>query len=60
MYVNPASPSFNPFRHYAFIRRAGKTMLLVVANFDDYEAEVSVTIPAHAFDYLKIPEGTDS
>lgn len=57
MYVNPASPSFNPFRHYAFIRRAGKTMLLVVANFDDYEAEVSVTIPAHAFDYLKIPEG---
>ena len=57
MYVSPASATFNPYRHYTFLRKAGKTLLLVVANFDEKEANVSVTIPAHAFDYLNIDEG---
>jgi glycosidase len=43
-------------RQYAFLRKAGSELLLVVANFDDQPATMDVTIPAHAFDYLKIKE----
>jgi glycosidase len=43
-------------RQYIFLRKAGAEVLLVVANFDDIPATVNVTIPAHAFDYLKIKE----
>ena len=57
MYVNPASTSFNPYRHYTFLRKSGKTLLLVVVNFDDKDSDVAVRIPAHAFDYLNIKEG---
>jgi hypothetical protein len=31
-------------------------VLLVVANFDDLPTTMDVTIPAHAFDYLKLKE----
>jgi glycosidase len=53
MYVNPQLT-----RQYAFIRKAGNEMLLVVANFADSDTEVEVTLPAHAFDYLNIKEKT--
>ena len=43
-------------RQYIFMRKAGAEVLLVVANFDDLPAEVNVTIPAHAFDFLGIKE----
>jgi hypothetical protein len=43
-------------RQYAFLRKAGKDMLLVVANFDDAAVRMDVTLPAHAFDYLEIKE----
>ena len=43
-------------RQYIFLRKAGAEVLLVVANFDEIPAEVNVTIPAHAFDYLGIKE----
>ena len=42
-------------RQYAFMRKAGNEVLLVVANFDAADATVSVNIPTHAFDYLGIP-----
>lgn len=57
MYVNPWSDSFNPNRHYTFLRRSGNTLLVVLANFDSQPASVRINIPAHAFDYLRIPEG---
>lgn len=57
MYVNPWSDSFNPNRHYTFLRRSGNTLLVVLANFDAQPASVRINIPAHAFDYLRIPEG---
>ena len=51
MYVN------GQLQHqYAFLRKAGTEVLLVVANFDDNPATVGVTIPDHAFDYLKLKE----
>ena len=43
-------------RQYAFLRKAGKEILLVVANFDELPVKTEVTIPAHAFDFLKIKE----
>jgi hypothetical protein len=52
MYVNPQLE-----RQYVFLRKAGKDLLLVAVNFDDYAVAVDVTIPAHAFDYLEVKEG---
>ena len=43
-------------RQYVFLRKAAGELLLVAANFDDSEAEINVTLPAHAFDYLSVKE----
>ena len=43
---------------YAFLRHAGKDTLLIAVNFDDVEATIGLTVPAHAFDFLGIGEGT--
>ena len=51
MYVNG-----DYHRQYAFLRKAGSEVLLVVVNFDDLPSTMDVTIPAHAFDYLKLKE----
>ena len=53
MYVNQQY-----YHQYAFIRKADRQMLLIVANFDDVPVSMSLTIPSHAFDYLSIAEGT--
>ena len=45
-------------RQYVFLRKHESSLLLVAVNFDDWEAEVDVTLPAHAFDYLKMDETT--
>lgn len=45
-------------RQYVFLRKAGRDLLLVAVNFDDYAVAIDVNIPAHAFDYLKVNEGT--
>jgi glycosidase len=51
MYVNDAY-----HRQYAFLRKAGNEVLLVVANFDDAPVTMPVKIPAHAFDFLHMKE----
>lgn len=56
MYANPASQGFDPNRHYAFMRKSGNGLLLVVANFGDTAADINVRIPAHAFDYMELAE----
>lgn len=44
-------------RQYAFLRCATpKELLLVVANFDDVPADIQLTVPGHAFDYLHLAE----
>ena len=51
MYVN------GQYNHeYAFIRKAGAEVLLVVANFADSDQTVGITIPGHAFDFLNLKE----
>ena len=44
------------YRQYAFLRKAGKDILLVVANFDDAPLTMQLTIPDHAFSYLEMME----
>jgi glycosidase len=44
------------YRQYAFLRKAGNEILLVVANFDDVPLTMNLTIPDHAFNYLEIQE----
>ena len=44
------------YRQYAFLRKAGKEMLLVVANFDDQPVSMDLMIPDHAYNYLEIQE----
>ena len=53
MYVNPQLGS----RIYAFLRRTEGELLLLVTNFSDEDVAVDVLIPAHAFEYMNIPEG---
>ena len=43
-------------RQYAFLRKAGAEVLLVVTNFDTLPVTTTVNIPAHAFDYLNMKE----
>ena len=51
MYANPQYGA-----QYAFFRSTARSLLLVVVNFDDVAANIQLTIPAHAFDYLGISE----
>ena len=55
MYVNPHTADFNPHRHYAFLRKHENELLLIVANFDEWETKVAVNIPTDAFNYFKLP-----
>ena len=49
MYANPQLQ-----RQYAFLRKSGRDVLLVVSNFDAQTVEAPVVIPQHAFDFLKL------
>ena len=59
MYANPHSASFNPDRQYAFLRRSGRQLLVVVVNFDSLDRNIKLNIPEHAFEYLHLPDGKD-
>ena len=54
MYVNPHTADFNPHRQYAFLRKYENELLLIVANFDEWDAQVAVNIPNDAFNYYKM------
>ena len=43
-------------QQYAFLRKADKETLFVVANFADVPVTINITIPSHAFDYLNLLE----
>ncbi len=51
MYANPSY-----YRQYAFLRKAGNDLMLVVANFDDQPLTMQLNIPDHAYDYLEMQE----
>ena len=56
MYVNTHTWMFNPRSQYSFLRKKDDDVLLVVVNFSRPVVRVSITIPAHAFDFLGLPE----
>ena len=56
MYANLRNERFNAGRHFAFVRRLGNELILVVANFDEQDAEVEINIPAHLFEFFGLPE----
>ena len=55
-YANLEGCSFNEHKQYAFLRKCDKDMILIVVNFDKAPATPHIKIPAHAFEYLGIPE----
>lgn len=57
MYVNYDNPGLNPHRDYVYLRSTATDTLLIAANFSDYDKEVQVRIPSHAFNSLDIPQG---
>ena len=52
MYVNPQLAD----KQFAFLRKAGQELLIVVANFADNAIRTDLIIPQHAFDFLQIPK----
>jgi glycosidase len=56
MYVNYENPDFDSSSLFAFFRKSGKELILIVVNFSSEDKECSLIIPRHAFDYLEIPD----
>ncbi len=54
MYVNPQLQ-----RQYVFFRHTEEETLLVVANFAQHRADVSLCVPAHLFEYFRLEETED-
>ncbi|MDR1516960.1 MAG: alpha-amylase family protein [Dysgonamonadaceae bacterium] len=52
MPANYENSDFNSTRQFAFLRGKNKEAVLVVANFDASEADISIYIPEHAFAFF--------
>ena len=57
VYANYDNPRFDSNKLFAFMRKDGNEILLVVANFSDEVLNIDINIPAHAFEYLQMAEG---
>lgn len=57
MYANNNENNFDTNRLYAFLRKYGDDLLLVIVNFSEVPLDCGVCIPKHAFDYLNLQEG---
>ena len=55
-YCNTSSEGFDKTRHFAFLRDYGNETLLFAANFSDKEAQMELTIPEHAFEWMELPK----
>ena len=55
-YCNMSSDGFDRDRHFAFLRDHEDHTLLVAANFSNREARMKLVIPAHAFEWMGIPQ----
>lgn len=59
MYVNQGGWLMDEHKQYAFLRKYGNEILLVVVNFSDMPVHVGVNVPQHAFDCLQMPSMAD-
>lgn len=57
MYVNLQNPGFDPHRQFAYLRHLDGETIVIIVNFGDSDADLSVNIPDHAFDFLGLEEG---
>ena len=55
MNCNHGNQMMNEHRQYAFLRKEGHDLILVVANFDNNTTRSWIKIPEHAFECLNIP-----
>lgn len=58
-YANFNNPDFNTHKQYAFIRKQDNELLLIAVNFEDFDVNIGINIPQHAFDHLRIPKGKE-
>ncbi|GBU06745.1 alpha-amylase [Bacteroidales bacterium] len=54
MYVNYENTLFDSNKIYAYARKCGKELLLIVVNFADHDLDCSVYLPTHLFDFFKL------
>lgn len=54
-YCNSGSKGFDKNRHYIFLRDHEEHTLLVATNFSTHSAEMEISIPEHAFEWMGIP-----
>lgn len=52
MYANYENIEFNSTKKYAFLRGDGKSLFLVVVNFNDIDSAVKVNVPDEAFTFF--------
>jgi glycosidase len=55
MYCNYGQQMIDEKSQYAFLRKDGHDLILIVANFGNQTARSWIKIPAHAFDCMSIP-----
>lgn len=58
-YCNFSSDGFDKNRHFAFLRDYEEHTLLIAANFSSKTANMKLSIPKHAFEWMEIKQ-TDS
>lgn len=58
-YCNMSSDGFDKNRHFAFLRDFEDHTILVACNFSSREANIKLTIPEHAFEWMEIPVTED-
>ncbi len=56
MYANSDNRTIDPNTQFVFMRHCPGSTVIVAANFGNNSAEMSVNIPAHAFDILGLKE----
>ena len=53
-YCNTQSEGFDKDKHFAFLRDFEEHTLLIVANFSEKDAQMQLSIPEHAFEWMQI------
>lgn len=53
-YANHDNAGYNVHRHYAFLRNFGRDVILVVANFEHEDREISVNVPKEAWEFVGV------
>ena len=53
-YANIDNPGYDVHRQYAFFRNLGRDVLLIIANFDGEDKEVSLNVPKEAWNFVGV------